>query len=101
MFWLCFIIIAVINMKSSIAMKQNEFDNVSEHDLVADEVKGKVNKTKIQEMGISLYQINQLWILILHDLLDINILRRIYLVVGCTVLGQAGEGFDTFCGLKH
>ena len=53
MFFWFFITIAVINMKSFIAMKQNEFDNVSEDDLVADEVKRKVDKPKKSEMSMS------------------------------------------------
>ena len=53
MVFLVFIIIAAINMKSLIALTQNKFDNVSEDDMVADEVKGKVNATKIEEMGMS------------------------------------------------
>ena len=64
MFFWCFVIIAVIIMKSSIALEQNELDDVSENDLVADEVKEKDNKTKMKkkekeeeekEMGMSLY----------------------------------------------
>ena len=66
MFFWCFVIIAVISMKSSIALEQNELDNVSQNDLVADEVKEKDNKTKMKkkekeedddekEMGMSLY----------------------------------------------
>ena len=53
MVFLVFIIIAAINMKSLIALTQNKFDNVSEDDMVADEVKGKVNATKMEEMGMS------------------------------------------------
>ena len=53
MFFWCFIIISVINMKTSIALKQNELDNVSEDDLVADEVKEKDDEPEIQEMSIS------------------------------------------------
>ena len=52
LFW-CFIIISVVNMKSSIALKQNEIDNVLEDDLVADEVKEKDDEPEKQEMSIS------------------------------------------------
>ena len=52
LFW-CFIIISVVNMKSSIALKQNEIDNVLEDDLVADEVKEKDDEPEIQEMSIT------------------------------------------------
>jgi len=51
MFFWCFIIIAVINMKSSIALKQNKLDSVSEDDLVADEVKEKGDEPKMEEMN--------------------------------------------------
>ena len=58
MFFWFFITIAVINMKSSFALKQNEFDKISGDDLVADEGKEKDDEPKMEEMSMHEYKLN-------------------------------------------